>query len=136
MGQAEDDGLIWRYQPDYEYKIPAELQICRREAVPLWAIERGFQLLVSVKSLKFHVGKIEPYFCTLALYDFSSNGAGGGGQRLSEDFHFDLNDKEVLTGALEVNKSCADPETLSRHAIFSIRYETGLWCGVRCGVFV
>ncbi len=110
----EEDGVMWRYQPDYEYKTHAEQNICKREPISLWTIDRGTQLLVSVKSLKFHVGKIEPYFCTLALYDFKA------GVRLSEDFHFDLNDKEVLTGALEVNKSLADAETLSRHAIFSI----------------
>jgi len=43
------------------------------------------QLLFEAKDLKFQLGEIEPFFCTLALYDLKSK------KKLTEDFQFDVN---------------------------------------------
>jgi ribosomal protein L23 len=73
------------------------------------------QFLVTVKNLELSLGAlIEPFFCTLGLYDLKT------GSRLSENFHFDLNPPDVLTGHMEVSKSLADKITLAKHAVFSV----------------
>jgi len=80
----------------------AETNIAKRISEPMWSREMGTQLLVWCKNLQFGLGSFEPFFCTLALYDLSA------GVRLSEDFHFDLNDPEVLQGSLTVWRYSAD----------------------------
>jgi hypothetical protein len=70
------------------------------------------RVLIEPKELKFELGNIEPYFCTLALYDFAKK------LRISENFYFHLNSLETqgLLGTQKVRtKEC-------RKALFSISY--------------
>lgn len=34
--QVKDEGLFWRFHPEYEYKETVEAGICKRVPVPLW----------------------------------------------------------------------------------------------------
>ena len=114
---SRSDGLFWRFAPEYEYDEAqsAELQI--RRPVSFWTAAQQLQaalLLVSVQSLRFSLGSVEPFFCSLALYDLKD------GLKCSEDFHFDLNDASLLTGQIAVETQLADPLTLCKHAVFSL----------------
>lgn len=51
---------------------------------------RGTQFIFVAKSLHFNAGAFEPIFCSVYLYDFMNK------RKLSEDFHFDLNDEKRL----------------------------------------
>jgi hypothetical protein len=117
-----EESVFLRSAPAFDWREhmhKAEYTICKRmppsAATGMWSRDVGSQFLISVASLRLGIGNIEPFFGCLALYDLRQ------GVRLSEDFHFDLNDNSLLTGQLEVNKSCADAVTLSPHALFSVQ---------------
>jgi len=116
------ENLFNRAHPGFDFQDlqhRAEYTIAKRlppsmGSCGLWHRESGTQLLISAHQLRIGIGNVEPFFCSLALYDLKL------GQRLTEDFHFDLNDTSLLTGQLEVSKSCADPITLCPHALFRV----------------
>ena len=112
------EGLFWRYSPQFEWseQQSAELLLVKRQPVAFWtsAAHHARHFLLSVQSLRFGLGCVEPLFCTLALYDLRAEA------KCSEDFHFDLNDQSLLTGQAQVEHSLADPLTTCKHALFSL----------------
>ena len=52
-------------------------------------------LYVQIKELSFEVGHFEPFYCSLALYDFRER------RRISENFYFDFSDPEMLAESHE-----------------------------------
>jgi hypothetical protein len=71
--------------------------------------------LVECKQLEFQLGEIEPFYCSLALYDVKTK------RKVSESFNFELNSSSLLH-ELEMlpNGSNLDRETTARGAIFTI----------------
>lgn len=49
------------------------------------------QFLIECLNLNFHFGQIEPFFCSLALYDLSKRA------KISENFYFDKNPQALLS---------------------------------------
>ena len=112
------EGLFWRYSPQFDWSEAqsAELQLVKRQAVAFWtsASHHAKHFLLSVQSLRFSLGNIEPLYATLSIYDLRAE------SKCSEDFHFDLNDPSLLTGQAQVEHSMADPLTTCKHALFSL----------------
>jgi hypothetical protein len=108
--------VMWRYHPDWseQYTESLEKSIRNCEYQPLWTRPPATQFLVSVNRLRIGIQSSEPFFCILTLFDISSH------QRISEDFHFDLNAITTLPGPLSEAKLNANKITTSRHALFSI----------------
>ncbi len=52
-------------------------------------IFRSTKIHIEVKNLAFVLGELEPFFCSLALYDVTNK------CRLSENFYFDLNSDAI-----------------------------------------
>jgi hypothetical protein len=112
--QNENCGLFTSYQHDWEYRGPAEIQIGKREKVPLWRRDMPYQLLMTANALAFNVGIIEPFFCTVSVFDHKARA------RVSEDFHFDLNQVQQLCGHLNDSRNQADAMTRTPHAVFGM----------------
>jgi len=53
-------------------------------------LQRGEEVAVLCRDLTFKFGSVEPFFCTLALYDAHEE------RKISEDFHFHVNTPEQL----------------------------------------
>ena len=118
QASSSREGLFWRFSPCYTYdpSSSADLTLVKRQSVNFWssASQHACRFLVSVQSLRLSLGNIEPFYCTLAVFDLKTE------ERCSEDFHFDLNDPSLLTGQMAVEVSFPDPLTLCKHAIFSL----------------
>ena len=112
------EGLFWRFSPEFEWNEggSAELVLVKRQPVAFWTSSsaHAIHFLLSVQSLRFGLGNVEPLFCSLALYDLKTE------EKCSEDFHFDLNDPSLLTNQTHVESTNADPLTLCKHAVFSL----------------
>lgn len=81
--------------------------MCRRVPVPMWTPStygvlilcsccfhthynnRFTKIHIEIKNLAFVLGELEPFFCSLALYDATNK------TRVSENFYFDLNSEAV-----------------------------------------
>lgn len=64
---------------------------------------RPYYFVVCPTSLEFAVPNLEPFFCTLTLFQMNSNTKEV--QQISEKFHFHLN-SPVLLGKLEQHFVC------------------------------
>eukprot|EP01104_Vermistella_antarctica_P003930 TRINITY_DN1431_c0_g1_i1.p1 TRINITY_DN1431_c0_g1~~TRINITY_DN1431_c0_g1_i1.p1 ORF type:complete len:2060 (+),score=630.15 TRINITY_DN1431_c0_g1_i1:204-6383(+) len=76
----------------------------------------GLRLHVVCRSLKFDLGDLEPFFCSLTLYDVTCN------RKLSEDFLFDANSEEIMSdleNCSQTKHADRSPETRSRECIIS-----------------
>jgi dedicator of cytokinesis protein 6/7/8 len=111
--QAHEVGVYSRFNPEFQHPGPVEETVCNRTPVDMWSAPECSQFLITVDEFTLHIPLVEPFYCTMSLYDLRKQ------FRMSEDFHFDLNDKSVLTGALDVQRSVADAITLAKHAILS-----------------
>eukprot|EP01119_Soliformovum_irregulare_P021573 TRINITY_DN7210_c0_g1_i1.p1 TRINITY_DN7210_c0_g1~~TRINITY_DN7210_c0_g1_i1.p1 ORF type:complete len:1800 (-),score=546.30 TRINITY_DN7210_c0_g1_i1:194-5593(-) len=80
---------------------------------PAWEPIRGLQMLIEVKELSFSLGKIEPFFGALALYDIRKK------LKLSETYHFDIN-SDAMSDMLGTYKGARVPETLTNKAMFEL----------------
>eukprot|EP00474_Spongospora_subterranea_P002545 CRZ03003.1 hypothetical protein [Spongospora subterranea] len=109
---------LWRYDPDWQCPDSLEKSDCSRYHVPMWGDgpqTHSAPLFCSIQRLTMCVGALEPFFCSLAIYDLRPNGG-----RISENFYFDLNSEDVLTSGLSVWRLAADEITLCRNALFTI----------------
>lgn len=74
----------------------------------------GTQLLVEAKQLRFEFGSdIEPFFCTLAIYDLKNQ------RKVTENFHFNVN-PPVTAAMMSAHSKGVDAVTLSQSCIFNI----------------
>ncbi|KAI5607035.1 dedicator of cytokinesis protein 7 isoform X9, partial [Silurus asotus] len=95
------------------YPAPDEDEAVERCSVPEVPKEHtGQRIMVKCLSLKFEI-EIEPIFGTLALYDVKEK------EKISEDFHFDLN-SDQMKNMLRPHNPHTAISTLARSAIFSI----------------
>lgn len=77
--------------------------------------DMGHQVYVEPCSFELDLGNFEPFFGSIALYDIKKK------EKISETFHFDLNDDNVLQ-LLGPHLGKRDPTSTSCQAIFSTSY--------------
>eukprot|EP01133_Synstelium_polycarpum_P007759 gene7759-9098_t len=119
-------GFFRYFRPDYNWGSGMEVSICNRVQQDIWVRQPYTNVLLELRGLVFMLGDLEPFFCSLSLYDAANK------VRLSETFHFDFN-SEMLRGLLVKHSEPADNVTQSKHVILSlpVRQQSDIWIVVR-----
>ncbi|EGG25220.1 DOCK family protein [Cavenderia fasciculata] len=119
-------GFFRYFRPDYNWGSGTEVSICNRTPQDIWSKQNYVNVLIELKGLVFMLGDLEPFFCTLYLYD-SVNKC-----RISENFHFDFN-SDQLRSLLDKHNEKADITTQSKHLIVSlpVKQMNDIWVMVR-----
>ncbi|GAM18922.1 hypothetical protein SAMD00019534_020970, partial [Acytostelium subglobosum LB1] len=121
-------GFLRYFRPDYNWGSGMELSICNRGSQDMWTKPRVLNVLIELQSLAFVVGELEPFFCSLHLYDAATK------CRLTENFYFDFNNdkhRQLLSKYTDIN----DPATGlgAKHVVVSLpaRQQNDIWIVVR-----
>jgi len=72
------------------------------------------QVMVECKELKFALGEKEPFFCSFVLFHRTKK------KRVSEVFHFDMNNEKVLNMVTHKSEQRIDDVSKARRVIFSV----------------
>eukprot|EP01091_Cochliopodium_minus_P014114 TRINITY_DN4729_c0_g2_i1.p1 TRINITY_DN4729_c0_g2~~TRINITY_DN4729_c0_g2_i1.p1 ORF type:complete len:1936 (-),score=552.25 TRINITY_DN4729_c0_g2_i1:12-5237(-) len=117
--EALDCNVMTMFNPNFEHKALAQhfgnmthpSKIINPNSLKVFKQPAKIQFIVDTGKPVFALGDLEPWFCTLALYDLTVR------KKISENFYFDHNDsiKEGLLGVSENTKF----KNLSK-AIFSV----------------
>lgn len=98
-GRTPDDAkgpsVCEYFDPRYEWAPGTEVALCnriRRTMRPTTQDGRArpFSFTVEPKLLRFQAGELEPFFCSLALYDSTTR------KKISETFHFHRNSPALM----------------------------------------
>ncbi|KAL0488222.1 RasGEF [Acrasis kona] len=107
--------LLSVHNPNFSWR-PAHVQLCYRQFLNSFPTPRPTNFVIKCNSITFE-GSIppEPLFMKMYLYDGSKEG-----RKISEDFHFHLNDNEVLEHCIPEQLRYTLPDT--RAATFNITH--------------
>jgi len=117
-GEAQEERLDERQKIFRLLRCFAKEERDIRPAGSSFKEHRGTQFVFSAKSLHFNVGIYEPLFCSVALYDW--NASSRSCKKISEDFHFDLNDDSHLSYLGPQYLVNLDPVCRTTAALFSV----------------
>jgi len=93
-----------------------------RERSEPFTHEKPIEICIDCVALTFELGEIEPFFCSLALFDIEKK------KKISETFHFDKNSKRLMqllgpSRRVEPDEEI-DPETCGSMCIFRTYYKS------------
>ncbi|EFA78131.1 DOCK family protein [Heterostelium album PN500] len=119
-------GFFRYFRPDYNWGSGMEVSICNRLPHDIWTKPNYMNVLIELKGLVFMLGELEPFFCSLFIYDAASK------SKLSETFHFDFN-SEQMRQLLAKHSEPADPVTQAKHLVVSlpVKQMSDIWIVVR-----
>ncbi len=101
------------YSEGQPWGVPSELRLCNRRPVSAFKEVNALQFSISCVSLAFESKIVEPFFCTLCVYDVAAR------HKVTEDFHFDLNEKAALEKSFG-RSMVMDAISRATNALFSI----------------
>mmetsp|Transcript_2535 Transcript_2535/g.5775 ORF Transcript_2535/g.5775 Transcript_2535/m.5775 type:complete len:2039 (-) Transcript_2535:83-6199(-) len=106
-----DDGLFWRYAPDFKY-VPSPFS--KLENPSIWSDEPALRVLFCAENLEFEVGGFEPMYCSVFVYDLRHS------CRVSECFTFSFNDPEELENMMKKGLQSAGPDPGKKWCMFNL----------------
>ena len=103
--------------PVYKWE-PAEMALCNVNAAvePFAEAMSDVNFVISPFSMHLHAGQWEPLFCSLTLYNV------GAARRISETFHFHLNEPEMLALMGPDGTAAAGFDSAAKAALFTVKH--------------